>query len=387
MPWKTMEIQEQRVEFVVRAARTQMPLSQLCAEFGISRPTGYLWLKRYREQGVAGIAERSRRPLHSPRRTAVELEAQIMALRRVYPDWGARKLAVLLKQQGHRVPSSTVHRVLLRHGLVRDENRHSPATGRFERAYPNELWQMDIKGPKNWPSQTGPLSVLDDHSRFLIALAALARPEGVEVQRCLIAAFEQHGVPEAMLMDHGTPWWNWQSFSGRTQLSLWLMRQGIKLHWSGVRHPQTQGKVERFHGSLERALVERDGPGDDVQNWLDAYRREHNYIRPHEALDMQTPAQRWMPSPRSYNPYPPVWEYPEGAWTLKVDCQGTIDIKNRRWRIGKTLAGERVRLQPVEQRFLVYYCNTVVRELDPAQKQSTIVDRFCDNKTNYPTKV
>lgn len=377
MPWKRMEIQDQRVEFVVRAV--QEPLSRLCAEFGISRPTGYLWLKRYREQGVAGIAERSRRPFHSPRRTAVELEAQIVALRRVYPDWGARKLAVLLKQQGHQVPASTVHRVLLRHGLVRDENRHSPATRRFERARPNELWQMDIKGPKSWPSKTGPLSVLDDHSRFLIALAALARPEGVAVQRCLIAAFEQHGVPEAMLMDHGTPWWNWQSFSGRTQLSLWLMRQGIQLHWSGVRHPQTQGKVERFHGSLERALVERGGPGGDGQDWLDAYRREHNYIRPHEALQMQTPAQRWTPSPRSYNPCPPAWEYPQGAWTLKVDCQGTIDIKDRRWRIGKTLAGERVRIQPVEQRFLIYYCNTLVRELDPAQKRSTIVDRLCEN--------
>jgi YVTN family beta-propeller protein len=224
------------------------------------------------------------------------------------------------------------------------------------------------------------VTVIDDHSRFVIALEATGRPDGGLVKVRLERAFERCGVPEAMLMDHGTPWWNWQSFSGRTQLSLWLMRQGIGLHWSGIRHPQTQGKVERFHGSLQRALDRRGVPDGDCQAWLDVFRLEHNYIRPHEALGMQTPAELWQPSPRSYNPCPPAWEYPAGAWTLKVDCQGTIDIHDRRWRIGKTLAGERVRIEPVEQRFLVYYCNTLVRELDPAMKRSTIVERFIENQ-------
>jgi transposase InsO family protein len=287
---------------------------------------------------------------------------------------------VLLGRQGIELPFSTIHRILLRHGLVRDQDRHPAAVRRFERERPNELWQMDFKGPKNWPRSMTPLSVIDDHSRFVIALEATGRPDGGLVKVRLERAFERCGVPEAMLMDHGTPWWNWQSFSGRTQLSLWLMRQGIGLHWSGIRHPQTQGKVERFHGSLQRALDRRGVPDGDCQAWLDAFRLEHNYIRPHEALGMQTPAELWQPSPRSYNPCPPAWEYPAGAWTLKVDCQGTIDIHDRRWRIGKTLAGERVRIEPVEQRFLVYYCNTLVRELDPAMKRSTIVERFIENQ-------
>lgn len=325
MPWKQMEVREQRVEFVVRALGGE-PLSPLCREFGVSRPTGYLWLARYRKGGVAGIEERSRRPHESPTQTAPEVEARIVALRRVYPDWGARKLAVVLGREGIELPSSTVHRVLLRHGLVRDQDRHAPAITRFEREHPNELWQMDFKGPKNWPKEATALSVIDDHSRYVVALKATARPEGRLVQQHLIRAFEECGLPEAMLMDHGIPWWQAQSFAGATYLSLWLMRQGIALLFSGVRHPQTQGKVERFHGSMERALDCRGVPAEDHQRWLDEYRREHNHIRPHEALRMQTPASRWQPSPRSYNPNPPAWQYPEDAWTLKIDKHGTIDI-------------------------------------------------------------
>jgi len=376
MPWKQMEIREQRVEFVVRALCYAEPLSRLCREFGVSRPTGYLWIARYREGGVASIEERSRRPRRSPTQTAPELEARIVALREVYPDWGARKLAVLLSRQGIELPPSTVHRVLLRHGLVRDRDRHRPALRRFEREQPNQLWQMDFKGPKNWPKTETALSVIDDHSRYLIALRTTARPDGTLVRKHLEHAFGECGLPEAMLMDHGIPWWNWQSFDGSTQLGLWLMRQGIRLCFAAVRHPQTQGKVERFHGSLERALNCRGVPGQNHQQWLDDYRREHNHIRPHEALDMQTPASCWHPSPRRYNPDPPAWEYPQGAWTLKVDNHGTIDIHDQPYRISKALSGERVRIVQAENRMLIYYCNTLIRQLDPATHSSTLIDRY-----------
>ena len=128
MPFKQMEVREQRVEFVVRALRRTERLSDLCREFGISRPTGYQWIERYQAAGVAGIEERSRRPRHSPTQTAPELEARIVSLRQLYPDWGARKLGVLLGREGIELPSSTVHRVLLRHGLVRDQDRQAPVS-------------------------------------------------------------------------------------------------------------------------------------------------------------------------------------------------------------------------------------------------------------------
>ena len=159
-------------------------------------------------------------------------------------------------------------------------------------------------------------------------------------------------------------------------MSLWLMRQGIELHWSGIRHPQTQGKVERFHGSLQRA-VERRGLGQQhPQAWLDAYRFEHNHVRPHEALGMRTPAAVWRPSRRRYNPQPPRWEYPKGAWVLKVDCQGTLEIKGQKWRVSQTLAGERVRIVKIEQRMMVFYCTTLIRDLDLGTHRSTIVERW-----------
>jgi transposase InsO family protein len=376
MAWKTMDIQEQRVRFVILASERKKPFAALCQEFGISRPTGYLWVSRYRAAGVAGIAEQSRRPHHSPERTASDLEQRVVEARHSYPDWGARKLEIVLARNGIDLTRSTIHRILLRHGLVRDEDRHPQAVKRFERERPNQLWQMDFKGPKNWPHSVGPLSILDDHSRYLIALSATSRIDGNHVRTQLERAFERCGMPDAMLMDHGTPWWNWQSFSGRTHLSLWMMRQGIGLHWCGIQHPQTQGKVERFHGSLQRALDRRGGVGAEPQPWLDAYRAEYNDVRPHEAIGMRTPASVWRPSARRYDPHPPPWEYPQDAWTLKVDCQGTVDIAGRRWRIGKTLAGERIMIQPLEQRYLVFFCATLVRELDPEMKRSTIVERF-----------
>ena len=372
MPWKTMDVHTQRVQFVVAASRGERPFSRLCAEFGISRPTGMLWVERYGEAGLAGLAERSRRPLHSPNQTVAALEEPVVALRRRYPDWGARKLRVLLCAQGVRLPRNTIHRILLRHGLVREAERQAAATQRFERAEPNQLWQMDFKGPKQWHQTVGPLSVLDDHSRYLLVLQAVGSTRAELVREQLESAFQRCGVPEGILMDHGIPWWN---PSGTSHLALWLMKQGIGLHWSRIRHPQTQGKVERFHGALQRALDYRGGAGEDAQAWLDEYRWEHNHVRPHEALAMQTPASRWRPSPRRYDPNPPRWQYPEDAWVRKVDCSGKLKLASRNWNISQALAGDWVQLVQIEQRVQVYYCRTLIRELDLEGQRSTIVER------------
>src|SRR5277367_1826539 len=169
MGWCGKSVRDQRVEFVIRAKGGE-GLSALCREFGISRPTGYLWLRRFRQCGVAGIEERSRRPHRSPGQTKAELEERIESLRRERPDWGARKLAVLLGREGIVVPEITVHRVLKRRGLVTGRTAGPQARLRFEREQPNQLWQMDFKGQKGTLVSIGPLSVLDDHSRYLIGL-------------------------------------------------------------------------------------------------------------------------------------------------------------------------------------------------------------------------
>jgi transposase InsO family protein len=377
MAWKTVDVQEQRVRFVVCACRGEKNFRQLCQEFDISRPTGYQWLRRYQAGGIAAIVEKSRRPQHSPRQTTREIEQRVVALRQQLPDWGARKLQVLLQQAGVDLPVITVHRILLRHQLVKMPDQHRWAVQRFERGTPNQLWQMDFKGPVGWQAPVGPLSVLDDHSRYAIALAGTWSTRAEPVRERLEEAFQRCGVPAEMLMDHGTPWWNMNAATGWTWLTVWLMRQGIRLHFSGYRHPQTQGKVERFHRSMAATMKRRGFPSPEQrQDWLDRFRHEYNHLRPHEALGMRTPATVWKKSVRAYQPHPPAWEYPPGSQLKKIAAQGQIFLEGRRWEISRALAGEWVQLERIEHRVLVYYCRSLVRELDLLEHQSAALDRW-----------
>src|SRR5579871_1976349 len=258
MPWRESSVAEERLLFVVLASRPERQFSQLCREFGISRQTGYCWLKRYQSGGAVDMSERSRKPLHSPTRTPETIEQAVVELRQQRPDWGAPKIHGILREQqpGVQLTIRTVHRILHRHGLVREQERRPAAHRRFQREQPNQLWQMDFKGPAEFyrRSGVGPLSVLDDHSRYVLALRQLGNTQMSGVRATLEHTFEQCGVPEAMLMDHGTPWWNAQSPWGWSELTVWLMRQGIQLLFSGLGHPQTQGKVERMHGALQQAV-------------------------------------------------------------------------------------------------------------------------------------
>jgi transposase-like protein len=166
MPWRTTDVDEQRMQFVIRATSGTERLSALCREFGISRPTGYVWRRRYQQsRTLTQISERSRRPHHSPTRTGPGQEQRVVALRK-QTGWGAKKLRVLLREEEIPLPVRTIHRILERNGLV-SEQAHGPALGRFQRGEPNELWQMDSKG--KYPLQDGEchvLSILDDHSRW-----------------------------------------------------------------------------------------------------------------------------------------------------------------------------------------------------------------------------
>ncbi len=377
MAWGTVDVDEQRMRFVVCASRREKTMQALCREFEISRPTGYVWLRRYQEGGLVAMAERSRRPRHSPARTPVGIEQRVVELREQRPDWGARKLRHLLAGEGVDLPVITVQRILHRHDLVRPQDRHRAATKRFERGAPNQLWQMDFKSPVGWDAPVGPLSLLDDHSRYAVTLTGTWSTRADAVRECLEAVFTQSGVPEAMLMDHGTPWWNMRAATGWTWLTVWLMKQGIRMHFSGYRHPQTQGKVERFHGTLEAAMRRRGVPvGEQRQVWLDAFRQEYNHVRPHEALGMRTPASVWSKSTKRYQPNPPAWEYDAGAEVRKLQAEGQLCLEGRRWDISRALAGEWVELIRVEGRILVYYCRSLVREIDPLSQRSTAVDRW-----------
>lgn len=370
------DVSEQRIKFVIRADSRAEPMKALCQEFGISRPTGYHWLERYQaSKGLEELGELSRRPKRSPLQTAGAIEDRVIALRKTYPDWGAAKLVKLLEREGLAVTRITAHRILLRNGLVRDRDRHRAATQRFEKETPNQLWQMDFKGMAESQPDCLPLVILDDHSRYLVGLFAGPGTAAEPVQRSLGQVFTENGLPDAMLMDHGTPWWNMQSARGWTWLTVWLMRQGIRLYMSGYRHPQTQGKVERCNGSLESAMRKRPKPaGQSWQSWLDAYRQEHNHVRPHEALQMDVPAQHWQPSTRRFEPAPKPWDYSEPKNVRQVAQNGGICVAGTSYYLSRALIGERVHLQFADEIVLVWFCRTLVRQFDLRTKESVPLD-------------
>lgn len=367
MPWKSCNVMDMRVEFISRAIGGREAISSLCREYGISRVTGYKWLNRYNAKGsvLEASIEETRRPHRSPGQTAFGKIQRVLELRRT-EGWGARKLRELLLREGIELPVITIHRILRRHGLIPAKDIHRPATRRFERANPNDLWQMDFKGEYRLSAgYCYPLSLLDDHSRYAVGLYALSNQKGDAVQRCLIDAFEQYGVPSAILLDHGVPWWGRLNHQGLTWLTVFLMKQGIELLWSGVGHPQTQGKVERFHRTLKDSIWHKGKP-DNLPGWqrfLDGFRDVYNRIRPHEALNMSVPAEHYRPSPRAYNPCPPEWEYPEGVLVKRLNSQGSLAYKEKRYFVCEALANEQVQVEEVDSLLLVKYRNTYIREV------------------------
>lgn len=367
MSWKASSVMEERIKFIARATVPEVNFSRLCREFGISRPTGYLWLGRYWEAGsITGVRELSRRPHRSPRRTAAEYEVRVIALRRRY-GWGAKKVRELLLREGLDLKVVTINRIFKRNGLVHPDESHRPAVKRFEREQPNELWQMDFKGEfKTGGSICYPLSILDDHSRYAVGLFPLRNKDIEAVEGCLLGAFEQYGVPEAMLMDHGSPWWSTHSEHGLTKLSVGLIKQDIKLYFSGVGHPQTQGKIERFHRTIAQA-VRHKGKPQQFWGWyglFQEFKYEYNHIRPHEAIDMDVPAHRYHPSPRAYKATPKPWEYPKNSTVREVNAAGNINLHGGQFFVSHALAGELVRAQEIEGTAIISFRNMYIREIN-----------------------
>jgi transposase InsO family protein len=367
MPWLETHVQEQRIQFVIAMQQPGAKLARVCRAFHISRTTGYKWLARESEaHSVTALTDRSRRPHRSPRRTSPALTQRVVALHEEF-GWGGDKLVTLLDAEGRAIAPRTVDRIIQREGLTRADAAPAPALTRFERPAPNDLWQMDAKGhyPLRPSGRCHPLSVLDDHSRYAVGLVALPALESVGVRAALTACFERHGLPTAMLMDHGVPWWSATNEGGLTTLSVFLLKQGIRLLYGRVRHPQTQGKVERFHRTLGER-VRWWGVPTDLAGFAQVFARfrdEYNDVRPHEALAMQPPASRFTGSGRAYIRDPPAWEYPPGSEVHRVNQQGMLTYGTGRYFVSQVLAGEAVACRALKRRVLVTYRQMYVREL------------------------
>ena len=375
MPWRTESVMDQRIEFVLRAAEGEESMSELCRDYGISRPTGYLWLERYHAVGsVNGLAEGSRRPFNSPRRTDKKVAAAVVELREK-TGWCGPKIAQVLARRGVRVAPATAQRILKRAGLV-VQPPVAKASKRFEKAECNELAQMDFKGEYALPGgKSYPLSFLDDRSRYCHGLWPLPGTGGVGVKQTLEGYFREHGVPLSILMDHGTPWYSTTNRHGLTWVSVWLLKQGVVLRYSGVRHPQTQGKVERFHQTLKRRTKHRGLPttlGEWVR-WAWEFRYEYNHERPHEALGNKTPGEVYHPvNLRAYQEQPREWEYSAGV-VKRLNTQGLLYYRRRTYFVSEALASERVRVDELDGKLLVTFRHMTVREIELRTGKSTAV--------------
>ena len=371
MPWRTSSAMSQRHEFVMLASQEQSNIRQLCGRFGIGPATAYKWLHRFEAQGLPGLEELSRRPQHSPNRTTDELEQVVIALRKKHPAWGCRKLRHRLLALGHGVvPSpSTITAILRRHQLLdpKESLKHQ-AFQRYERAAPNELWQMDFKGEFKLPQgRCYPLTILDDHSRFAIALQACARNTKNITQTALIQVFRRYGLPERITCDNGSPWGS-GGRSYHTALGVWLMRLGVGVSHSRPHHPQTQGKDERFHRTLA-AEVLRYQQGNSLLQWqrhFDQWRVLYNTERPHEALGMAVPASRYQPSRRHYPEQLPAIEYGPTDIVRKVRHYGHIKYEGREFHVGSAFYGLHVALRQTttDGVFAVYFCQHKIGTLD-----------------------
>lgn len=377
MPWESKTVEEIRKEFVLAAEKTNN-FSSLCREFGITRRTGYKWVSRYK----AGqpLTDISRCPSVTPNRTPHEIEMMIVNLRNENPGWGAKTLKKVLENQGYdNIPCvKTVNNILNRFNCISEEEslKHQPFL-RFERSKCNELWQTDFKGEFLTADEKYcyPLDILDDHSRFLIKIKPYLNTKNV-VKSTFEAAFYEYGMPDAVLSDNGTQFARFRH--GYTQFEKWLMNLDVLPIHGRIKHPQTQGKIERFHRTLNDELLKHNTFLDitDADKQLQLWRDKYNNIRPHEALGMKCPSEVYEPSIREYKGIIPVYEYGGQYHVIKINSWGYARFDKWQVYLSETMINEHIEFRPNPHgdSFIACYRNFKIAEFD--SHDGCLINRF-----------
>ncbi len=339
-------------------------MRELCGIYGVSRQTGYEWLRRYREYGLEGLSGRDRAPHRHPNQTPIEVEDMVLALRERRMTWGPRKLKRVLERElpDQRWPAaSTIGMIVARAGLVRERRKRRrvpPCTQPFAAASaPNRVWCADFKG---WfRTQNGdridPLTITDAHSRYLLRCQAVEKTDTARVQAIFEAAFRDYGLPERIRSDNGAPFAS-RAIAGLSRLSVWWMKLGIVPERIAAGHPEQNGRHERMHRTLKQETASPPTLNRRAQqSSFDRFRREYNQIRPHEALGMQTPASLYAPSAREFPARVPEAEYGSSMLVRRVHLRGQISWKHQDVFLTETLIGEHVGLLPEDEHFYTVY--------------------------------
>ena len=390
MPWEVPSVSDVRFALCHSIRTAGATVAAAAAEFRVSRKTAHKWLAVFDAAGgaaacaSAALADRSRRPRSSPARTPAAAEAALVAARDRF-GWGGRKCRAFVLQDAarrgepppDRLPSArTCDAVLARHGRVapRGTPAADVAPGRFERGRPNELWQVDHKGGVEVDRRKRfCLTVVDDHSRYLLAFEPLDDKTMARAFDVLWAAFERAGLPEQVLSDNAFNAVGCDRPAGISWFDARLVRLGIEPAHGGPYHPQTQGKAERLHATADAELVFRDARRDTAEHFRDdcrAWRDRYNALRPHQAIGDEPPATRWRPSdrPRPAALPEPDSFYPAGSDLRKVCGEGLVRVDGRRVLVGRGIAAQAVRVERgADGGLAVFYCRKEIRRLSHAQ--------------------
>src|SRR5579864_6650499 len=364
MPWKVSGVVDKRRVFVEQWLTENWTMTELCARQGISRQAGYDTVDRYQREGWPGLAERSRAPHSHSNQMSAETEQQIVELRQQHMRWGPRKLKVVLQRQQPQLSwpaASTMGELLRREGLVsarRKRRRLDPYTTPFAAASaPNRVWCGDFKGWQRTQdgARIDPLTISDACTRYLLRCQAVDKMDTARVQAIFEAAFREYGLPEAIRTDNGAPFASC-AIAGLSRLALWWMKLGIVPERIQPAHPEQNGRHERMHLTLQQETMAPMAANRRAQQRrFEQFRREYNQQRPHEALAMRTPDRCYTSSPRPYPARVPEPEYHSSMTVRRVFAGGQFSWKHDNVFVSETLMGERIGLQPIDERWYTIY--------------------------------
>ena len=372
MPWECKTVEDQRREFA-QAAMYCKNFSALCREFGITRRTGLKWKERY--TACQPLTDRSRKPHTTPTRTPEEVELLILAVRAENPGWGAKTIHRVLERRGcQNLPCvKTVNNILHRYGCISPEEsqKRQPYTS-FEKERCNVMWQTDFEGEFRMKDNNYcyPLTILDDHSRYSLRIAPRLSTANVVIP-VFTEVFQQYGMPDSILSDNGAQFAGFRK--GYTQFEKWLIDLDILPIHGRIKHPQTQGKIERFHRTMKHELLNHTEIADieDAQTKFRLWQDKYNNLRPHEALGMKTPGEVYEPSQRQYESKVKEFEYGGEHHVLKVNSWGYVRFNGWQVYLSETMANQYIEFRTSSdgETFAACYRNFKIAEFDTEDGQ------------------
>ena len=376
MPWKEVNIMDQRKKFVLESFKPGVNFSELCRDYGICTKTGYKWKTRFLEQGFEGLKDQTTIPRRNPKRLPEETVCEIIRIKKTKINWGPKKIRLVYaaNHPGERIPSrSTIERILKKSGFVVERKRRRKCKSeriqnRIKPEKPNDIWTVDFKGWWYTPEKERcePLTVRDEYSKYVLAIEILKKGNIWAVREAFELIFKEFGLPKMIRSDNGPPFASHWAVLGLTRLAVWWMALGIKLDRIDPASPYQNGGHERMHLDMKKELEGKiEGSLKMHQSVFDVWRNEFNKERPHESLGMKTPSAVYIKSERKYTGPIDFIEYPGGYITRQINNRGILKYKGHSVFISNVFHGYNIGLKQNSKKNLdVWFDDNHLGEID-----------------------